>query len=446
MSLYGALFTGVTGLNAQSQSMAMISDNIANVNTVGYKRTTARFATLVTDSGSVQTFSPAGVRASPFRTIAQQGQIQTTSSDTDIAISGSGFIVVKTLPSGANAEVLYTRAGSFAPDATGNLRNSGGHFLQGWTLDQNGNIPAAAADLSSLTTVNIAQFAGTATATTNVGIGTNLESTQTAYAGPPAYAVDSMADGTIAPHFFRNFVIFDALGTSHEMTAAYLKTGINTWAVEVYAADPTEVAAGATALASGNVIFNGDATLDADNAGSTIGTFSALTGELTSTIPITWTNGAAASSISVDWGTNDLADGLTQFASNFNVAFLNQNGASVGLLSGVSIDEQGFVIASFTNGQTQALYKLPLSTFADASSLEPKEGNGYAETNRSGNFNLREAGQGGAGNFVPSALESSNVDIAQEFTDMIITQRAYSANTRVITTADEMLEELIRLR
>ena len=444
MSLYGALFTGVTGLNAQTQSMAMISDNIANVNTIGYKRTTARFNTLVTDSGSTATHSPAGVRATAFRTIGQQGQIATTNSDTDIAVTGNGFIVVRDQPSGSTATTLYTRAGSFSPDSTGNLRNSAGYYLQGWPLDANGNVPASAADLSSLTTVNVAAVTGTASATTSVGIGANLQSTQIVFGG--AYAVNDMAGGTATPHFFRNFIVFDALGTSHELTVAYLKTGSNTWAVEVYPATPAEVATGATALTSGNLIFNGDGTLDANNAGTTLGTFNATTGELISTVVVTWTNGASPSSIAMDWGTNKLTDGLTQFASGYNVAFINQNGAAVGLLSGVTINDQGIVTASFTNGESQALYKLPISTFADPSSLKPVEGNAYLETNESGDFNLRAAGGGGAGKFAPSALEASNVDIAQEFTNMIITQRAYSANTRVITTADEMLEELIRLK
>ncbi|HEX9647712.1 MAG TPA: flagellar hook protein FlgE [Alphaproteobacteria bacterium] len=443
MSLYGALFAGVSGLNAQTQSMAMISDNIANLNTIGYKRVTARFATLVTNSGSLATHSPAGVRSTPFYTINQQGQISTTNSDTDVAISGNGFMVVNTETDGSGA-ARYTRAGSFTPDSLGNLRNSSGYYLQGWALDANGNLPAASADLSSLTTVNIGQFSGTASATSTVGIGTNLDAGQTIFGG--AYAVNDMAAGTVTPHFFRNFVVFDSLGASHELTVAYLKTGINTWAVEVYAAVPAEVTAGATALASGNIVFNGDATLDADNAGTTIGTVDPITSALETPTSITWTNGASASTIDIDWGTNDLADGVSQFFSNYNVSFLNQNGASVGLLNGVSIDEDGFVVASFTNGQTRSAYKLPISTFADPTSLRTEEGNAYSETNRSGNFNLREAGLGGAGNFVPSALESSNVDIAREFTELIITQRAYSANTRVITTADEMLDELIRLR
>jgi flagellar hook protein FlgE len=136
---------------------------------------------------------------------------------------------------------------------------------------------------------------------------------------------------------------------------------------------------------------------------------------------------------------------LTQFASNFNVAFVNQNGSLVGQLNDINVDSDGFVIASFSNGQTQRIFKVPVATFADPNSLRAETGNAYTETDTSGSFNLREAGTGGAGNLVPSALEGANVDIAKEFTNMIVTQRAFSANTRVITTADEMLEELIRL-
>ncbi len=444
MSLYGALFTGVTGLGAQSQAMGMISDNIANVNTVGYKRTTARFSTLVTSTSTINTFSPGGVRSKPFALIAQQGQLSTTQSDLDAAVVGKGFFVINQ-QADQSGETLYTRAGSFTPDATGNLRNTAGYYLQGWPLDANGNIPASSADLSSLQTVNVSAVSGVASETTTVAIGANLDASQTTYAG--AYAVGDMAAGTVTPHFFRNFIIYDSLGSSHELTAGYLKTGTNTWAVEVYAAVPAELQAPTTnPLATGNMIFNGDATLDADAAGATIGTYNATTGALETTLGINWANGASATSATLDWGTNDQNDGLTQFDSQFNVSFVNQNGAAVGLLSSVAIDTDGFVVASFTNGETQQLYKLPLATFSDPSSLTAREGNAYAETNLSGSFNLREAKTGGAGAFVPAALESSNVDIAQEFTDMIVTQRAYSASTRVITTVDQMLDELLRLR
>ncbi|MDH3659096.1 MAG: flagellar hook-basal body complex protein [Alphaproteobacteria bacterium] len=146
-----------------------------------------------------------------------------------------------------------------------------------------------------------------------------------------------------------------------------------------------------------------------------------------------------------DFGTPGETSGLSQFASNFNVVFVTQNGAEVGQLNGVSISDEGYVIASFSNGEQQKLYKLPISNFFNPLALNPRSGNVYSETVASGTFNLREAGIGGAGKISPSSLEAANVDIADEFTKMIVTQRAYSANARIITTTDEMLDELIRI-
>ena len=445
MSLTGALFTGVSGLAAQSQQMAMISDNLANINTHGYKKINARFSTLVTDSGSLSSFSPGGVRGSPFALVDQQGLIQTSDSATDLALSGAGFFVINTQSDGSG-EFIYTRAGSFTPDFTGNLRNAAGYFLQGWPLDASGNIPAANADLSSVQTINIQSVSGVAAATTQIDVGMNMDADETI---DGVYALGDVELGGATAHFFRNFNIFDSLGSQHELQIAYVKTGINEWAVELIATNPADVVGGGGAgglLASGRLAFNGDASLDADNTlgvAAPIGVFDAITGVLTENVPIAWSNGASNSSVDVVFGTNDLNDGLTQFASPYNVSFVNQNGALVGQLSNITVDKDGFVVAAFSNGQTQRIYKVPLATFADVNSLGARTGNAYAESDRSGSFNLREPGKGGAGIIVPSALESSNVDIAEEFTTMIITQRAFSANTRVIVTADEMLEELI---
>ena len=138
-------------------------------------------------------------------------------------------------------------------------------------------------------------------------------------------------------------------------------------------------------------------------------------------------------------------DGLSQFASPTSVAFVTQNGAEVGELSAVRIDEQGYVIASFTNGEDRRLYQLPIATFANPAGLDARSGNVYAQTDASGEYNLRVAGNGGAGVVAPSALEGANVDLAEEFTKMIVTQRAYSANAKVINTTDQMLDELIRM-
>jgi flagellar hook protein FlgE len=187
-------------------------------------------------------------------------------------------------------------------------------------------------------------------------------------------------------------------------------------------------------IVTGTIAFNGDATLQSLSAG------------LTAQTTVNWSNGASPSSIVFDFGTEGQTDGLSQFDSAFNVAFLNQNGSEVGQLNGVNIDDDGFVIASFNNGETRRLYKLPIATFADPTELAARDGNVFAQTDSSGEFNLREANSGGAGAIASSALEAANVDLAKEFSDMIVAQRAFSASSRIISTVDEMLEELIRIR
>jgi flagellar hook protein FlgE len=226
---------------------------------------------------------------------------------------------------------------------------------------------------------------------------------------------------------------------------AFLKDAAapNTWQIEIYA-DPAEVDPADHPdglLASGTLTFNGDGTL----ASQTL--TPSYPGVTPAEVGINWldADGQDDSSMVFNLGTIGSADGLSQFDSDYNVGFVTQNGAEVGELNSVSIDEDGYVIAGFTNGETQKLYKLPVATFANPLALDTRTGNVYAETVASGAFNLRQAGQGGAGGISPSALEQANVDLAEEFTKMIVTQRAYSANARVITTTDQMLDELIRM-
>jgi flagellar hook protein FlgE len=427
MSLFGSLYSGVSGLGAQSRAMSMISDNVANVNTTAYKGAQAQFSSLVTRQDAVNSYSPGGVRAMGKLTIGNQGLIQNSNSPTDAAISGAGFFVVNSLADGTGEQV-YTRAGSFAPDFLGNLRTPSGQFLQGWLLDANETV----VDVNNVATVNVGIVNGLATATTNVRVGANLNADREVHVG--AYTVNDMADGTVEPHFSRNIQVYDSLGRPQTLTMGFLKTAANEWQVEIYAADPAMVTAGAVALGSGTLTFDGDGSL----AGNTLGG---------TAVAIDWaaTTGANDSSITFDFGTAGETNGLTQFASPTSVAFVLQNGAEVGELNGVRINELGYVIASFTNGEERRLYQLPLATFANPAGLDPRSGNVFAQTERSGEFNLRVAGRGGAGLLAPSALEAANVDLADEFTKMIVTQRAYSANSRVITTTNNMLEELIQI-
>ena len=434
MSLFGSLFSGVSGLTAQSRSMGMISDNIANVNTTAYKGTVAHFSSLVTRDQSATTYSPGGVRAFSQIEVRRQGLIQNSESGTDAAISGGGFFVVNSLDD-ATGEQLYTRAGSFDPDFLGNLVTPSGYFLQGWALDADENV----IDVNTLETVNVSIVNGLATATTNVEVGANLDADTVEYANIPPYdptlAVAgsvNMAGGGVEPDFSRTVQVWDSLGRPQSLTMGFLKSGPNSWEVEIYATDPADVVAVNGLVSSGQITFAGDGT------------------PLTNTIPdaaITWSvaSGSDPSNISFDLGTAGEVDGLTQFASPSSIAFVLQNGAEVGELSSVSISDEGYVVAAFTNGEERRLYQLPIATFANPAALDPRSGNVFSQTDASGEYNLREAGSGGAGRLATNALEAANVDLADEFTKMIVTQRAYSASARVITTANDMLEELIQI-
>lgn len=444
MSLFGSLFSGVSGLNAQSRTMGMISDNVANVNTTAFKGAEAQFSSMVTRSRGSSTYSPGGVRVQSFSTVGNQGLIQSSASPTDAAISGAGFFVVTGTP-GQTGEQFYTRAGSFNPDFQGDLRTPAGYYLQGWPLDAN----EAIADINHLETVNVRNINGLAAATTRVGIGANLDADQPVHSG--AYATGDLtayqaSGGTagVQPSFTRDVQVYDSLGRPHDLTMAFLRTGAaDSWAVEVSGVpgelDPTAHPNGL--LASGTVTFAGNGALQ-----------SAVLTPLVSGVPgtpveIDWAaaGGADPSQVSFDFGSLGGVDGLSQFASPTSVAYVTQNGAEVGEMSAVRIDEQGYVIASFTNGHDRRLYQLPVATFANPAGLDARSGNVYAQTDASGEYNLRVAGNGGAGVVAPSALEGANVDLAEEFTKMIVTQRAYSANAKIISTTDQMLDELIRM-
>jgi flagellar hook protein FlgE len=228
--------------------------------------------------------------------------------------------------------------------------------------------------------------------------------------------------------------IFDSLGNAHDLIVDFDKTSTNQWQILVN--DPvlasSGVASGTVASATRSITFNGDGTP------ATI-TFPA--------IAISgWTTGANDTSVAIDLGTINTAAGVTQFAGDFALSSIDQNGVTFGGFVGVNIAEDGKVTAVFDNGEQLAIYQLPLTLFANPNGLDSVTGNAFRQTDRSGDILLQQANSGGSGSIASSALESSTVDLAEEFTKMITTQRAYSASAKIITTADEMLEELIRIR
>jgi flagellar hook protein FlgE len=439
MSLTAAMFSGVSGLAAQSTAMAMISDNISNTNTIGYKGTNAVFSTLVTESATDTSYSAGGVLVHPRAQVDQQGLITASDATTHMAVAGDGFFVVNTVPDPAvsGGNYTYTRAGTFEPDANGLLRNAQGYYLQGWEIDPDGNIPANQSDLAALSPVNITGLTGNAEATSTINLKANLSSDQASFGA--GYVAGDMANGTTAPHFVRSFQVYDTMGSAHAITFNFLRTGSgvtpNEWTVEITA--DTDGNGTEDVLASQIAAFNTDGTLDL--ASST----------LSNTVTIPWAASLGIGTpqdVTLNFGTDGQSDGFTQFASNSELVSSDVNGALFGAFNSVFINEEGTVIAKFDNGTSKEIYKIPVATFANPNGMRNQDGNSYDETPDSGTFTLREATMGGAGKIISSATEASTVDIAEEFTRMIITQRSYSAAGKIITTADEMLEELIRLK
>jgi flagellar hook protein FlgE len=431
MSLYGALFTGVSSLAANSRALGIASNNIANVNTVGYKSSQTQFSTLLASTTAAGTFSSGGVRADAQQLVNRQGLLQISESPTDLALNGQGFFVIAETANqnAASTDLLFTRAGSYTQDAEGYLRNAAGYYLLGWQVDINGDIPTNPNDL---TPINLNALTGTATASTTMALRANLRATE---AIEPVYAAGDLNAGTVSPDFERTIEVYDSQGGAQPLRIAFVKTAANTWQYEViYDGDPLNIGgAGNNPIGTGTVTFNPDGTL-ASPASAAV------------SVPWSASSGLAAQTVSVAFGTPGAADGVTQFDSTSTLISSNVNGALFGGLSGVRIDEEGYITALFDNGVQQRVYKLPVATFQNPNGLSAITGNAYLRTDDSGNYTLLEAQTGGAGAIASAALEASTVDLAKEFTDLITTQRAYSAGTRIISTADQMLEELIRIK
>lgn len=429
MSLYGALQIGVAGLDAFSTALSTTSSNIANVNTVGYKASASSFSTLLASSDGTES----GVVAKQAQLVTTQGPINGTQSSTDLAMQGNGMFVVSpnSVPVGSTpATLLYTRAGNFTPDATGNLRNAAGFYLMGWPLDAAGNLPT---NRNNMTSININSLAGKAQATSNMSIQANLQASTAATAG---YAAGDIAAGTVTADFQRTINVFDSQGGAQPLEVSFVKTAANTWAYEVtYQGAAANIGSPPNNLiASGNISFNADGTLNSP------------AGPISVTIPfVLGVSGLNPQTIGINVGTPGASDGVTQFDNPSALVSSSVDGQLFGSLTGVSIDTDGIVTAQFSNGLATKVFKLPIATFANPDGLTAVSGNAYAASNNSGSATIGEANLAGAGAVQSKALESSTVDLATEFTNLITTQRAYSASAKIITTASEMLDQLLQI-
>ena len=483
MSINSAMLAGVSGLTANSAALAAISQNIANVNTIGYKRGQADFSALISNQ-SGGGYSAGGVHASARHFITQEGQLQRTNSATDLAIAGQGFFVVT--EKAENLEItdarLFTRAGSFTVDNLGYLRNTAGLYLQGWLVDAEGEITIDPSDLTRLSSINVGSVGGTAEKTTRVQLNANLESSQEVSAeaqdaaltpaGPNAYdpATNSMAmwdpeTGTgVRPDFELTIPVSDSKGGQRTIAVSFLKSTVpNQWYAEVRAVPADDVVTGAGLnngqLKTGLVAFTQDGRLDIaamqamapgvalfDDPTTDSLTFNASDAGAPGAGGINWAPGLGIDDQTIAFDLNASAGGLTQYDSQSVVQAVLTNGTAFGNLTNIEIDESGYVTAIFDNGVTRRIAQVAIATFPSGDNLKPVSGNAYRVSQESGTYNLKAPGTGGAGFIGASQLEASTVDLSAEFTGLITTQRAYSASSKIITTADEMLEELLRIK
>jgi len=432
MSLYGALTIGVAGLSANSMALSATSSNIANVNTVGYKNQTVNFETFVNIPGLAGN-SSAGVSSVIGQDVTTQGLPTSTTSPTDLSISGNGFFVVSPNASGTGGQE-YTRAGSFTPDENGNLKNVAGLYLLGWQLDSQGNIPT---NTSALSMINVSSLAGKAQATANLGVQANLQSSAAVDA---TYTPGDITSGVASPDFQRTINVYDSQGGSQPLTLSFIKTGANTWGYEVSYSGNASNITGANPIDTGSVTFNSDGTMkNVNGAAPASGTFNL-------TIPWAASTGLSSQSVAVNLGAVNGTSGLTQFDSASTLNGTSPDGSPFGSITGVQVSKDGAVTAQFSNGLSQAVYKIPIATFTNPDGLGQMSGDAYTATRQSGAANINLANTGSAGGIAAQTLEASTVDLATEFTNLITTQRAYSASARIVTTADQMLQELEQLK
>jgi flagellar hook protein FlgE len=559
MSLNSALLSGVSGLSANSAALAAISDNISNVNTVAYKRNATNFQTLVTSNSNLGSYNAGGVISNTHAQISQQGNLQQTSSATDLGIAGQGFFIVTDKAEGVMATDTrsFTRAGSFTPDTQGYLRNNAGLYLQGWPVDASGLVNSDPSDLTRLAAINIAATGGTASSTTRVAVNANLQAGQaitpqsapnakpgvvdsaavthdftvdyqpTATAGqwnvtvkdaagfsasgvvtfntgtgaivsstlpggstatltlaPSANTVTMASLGLnnwtdasahynpltnnmasynpstatgVKPDYSLQIPVIDSKGGKRTLELDFLKSSTpNQWYAELRAVPASDIVSGPGLVngqvAAGIVAFTPDARYDPTNStlfpssANPVINFGASASGAPAAGAVNWDAalGIGAQDVRIDLG--QLPGGITQFASQSVTQSIVSDGTSFGNLTNIEINESGFVTANFDNGVSRKIAQVALATFPNPDGMRPVSGNAYRVALESGTYNIKVPGTGGAGSLSPSTLEASSVDLSQEFTGLITTQRAYAASSKIITTADQMMEELLNMK
>lgn len=459
MSIHTAMLAGTSGLRANASALAVASDNISNANTVGYKRTRSDFSALVVGQSAQSSYNAAGVVASQAQEVQNSGTIGTSSLSTHLAVDGEGLFVTREAAEGATAadQYYFTRDGRFEQDSEGYLQNISGYYLHGWPVGADGSVTAGASDLGALEPVRVTGVAGASEPTENMSIAVNLQASQEVSATAGTYDLAttpaaSMASGAFTPDFQTTVQMYDSLGGVRTVAFSFLKsTTPNQWFVESHVVPATDMqGTGAPdgRIASGTLAFTPSGSLDTANttfpSSVTIGNSATV-----ATDPaIGWATGLGldTQTINLDLAGAIATGGVTQFDDVSAQTESLVDGLPFGVLSTFEIDNEGYVKALFSNGMSRDIYKIPLATFSNYAGLNSEAGGAWTAAPDAGGVTLLSAGESGPGEISSGALEASTVDLADEFTNLITIQRAYSASSKIITTSDEMLDELIRLK
>jgi flagellar hook protein FlgE len=420
MSLFSALNTGVSGLNASSDNLSVIGDNIANADTTGFKSSRATFEEMFSQSliGGAGTIGT-GTRTGAVEKILTQGSLQNTGVPTDLALQGGGMFVVHGTHAGQTG-TFFTRDGGFTVDRSGYLVNSAGLRVQGFPADAKGSINPSLNDLQVGNSVSAPQ------PTSSVTIKANLQ------ADAPVLAGWDPANPATTSNFSTTVTVYDSLGQQHSTNVYFCKTADGAWDWHAMA-DGGGVSGGTAGTPS--EIATGTLSFDANGAMTAT----------TQTGSFTPAGATQPQALNFDFG-SATSPGVTQFASTSEVSFLNQDGYGSGSLSDIQVGSDGVVTGVFSNGQTRALSQVAIASFSAADQLSRAGANLYSAAPGSGLPNIGTAQTGGRGSIVAGALEQSNVDISGQFVEMIAAQRNFQANSKTIQTADALLNELMQMK
>lgn len=412
MSLFKTLNIGMSGMNANGAAMSIVSDNIANVNTTGFKAARARFQDLM---ASTTLGLGDGVSLGGGQQQFSQGSLEMTGNSLDLAVGGGGFMMVRGAADG-NAETFLTRDGAFSVDNEGFISTTNGLRLQGFAADANGNITSSiAGDLM------VGNVSSPPKATSSVELRVNLDASEETNTFDPA-------DPGATSNFTTSVTLHDNLGNAIDADVHYVKTGDNTWEYHVMV-DGGDVAGGTPGTAQ----EIGTGTLAFDEAG-------ALTDATAATLSFTPNGAGSAQEISLS------LEGSTQYATASEDAYIQADGYSAGELRGLQIGEDGMINGVFSNGEQLTLGQVALADVEAPEGLDRVGGNLWRATAASGQALVGEPGSGGRGAMISGALEGSNVDLTHEFVKMIALQRGFQASSRTVSTGDQMLTEVIQLK